>query len=364
MTPAGTKGKPATLRSTPRGSDASVDLTRLLDIVAAFPRQTIGVLGDFVLDEFVSGEICRVSREAPVLILRYRRSEAYPGGAANAVNNLADLGARAIPAGAVGDDAGGRKLLDFFRRKRVDVSGILHVRERVTPTKTRYLAGWTHTTEQQVLRVDREPCATLPEKIERAVERKARGLASRADAVLVSDYGFGAAPPSLVRKLDAKLLTLDSRYRLLDFRDAGVTAATPNEAELEAAYHSHVGTNLAKLEQVGERARRDLGLEALVVTRGKDGLSLFERASGSARNAVHWPRHLSIHGSDTPVDVTGAGDTVIAVFTLALAAGASYLEAAHLANYAGGIVVMKPRTATVTRTELETVLRREATAQR
>ena len=364
MTPARTKGKARTLRFAPRGSDASVDLTRLLDIVAAFPRQTICVLGDFVLDEFVSGEISRVSREAPVLILRHRRSEAYPGGAANAVNNLADLGTRVIPVGAVGDDEGGRKLLDFFRRKRVDVSGILRSREWVTTTKTRYLAGWTHTTEQQVLRVDREPGAAMPEKIERVIERKARRPASRADAVLVSDYGFGAAPPSLVRKLDAKLLTLDSRYRLLEFQGAGVTAATPNEAELEAAYHSLVGASLAKLEQMGERARRDLRLKALVVTRGKDGLSLFERASGTTRNTRRSPRHIPIHGSDTPVDVTGAGDTVIAVFTLALAAGASYLEAAHLANYAGGIVVMKPRTATVTRTELENVLRREATAQR
>jgi D-glycero-beta-D-manno-heptose-7-phosphate kinase len=336
----------------------------LLDIVAVFPRQRICVVGDFVLDEFVSGEISRVSREAPVLILRHRRSEAYPGGAANAANNLVDLGACVIPIGAVGDDEGGRKLLDFFRSKRVDVSGILRAREWVTTTKTRYLAGWTHTTEQQVLRVDREPGASLPEKIERAIERKARQVAFRADAVLVSDYGFGAAPPSLVRNLDAKRLALDSRYRLLEFRDAGITAATPNEPELEAAYHSHVGTDLSKLEELGERARRDLSLEALVVTRGKDGLALFERDSGSTRAGAHPPRHIPIHGSDTPVDVTGAGDTVIAVFTLALAAGASYLEASHLANYAGGIVVMKRRTATVTRAELEAVLRREATAPR
>lgn len=365
MTPAGKKGEPTTLRGSTRGADVSVDLTRLLDIVAAFPQRTVCVLGDFVLDEFVSGEISRVSREAPVLILRHRRSEAYPGGAANAANNLADLGARVIPVGAVGDDEGGRKLVDYFERKRLDVSGILRVEDWVTTTKTRYLAGWTHTTEQQVLRVDREPSAALPESIGRAIERKARRLAPRADAVLVSDYGFGAAPPTFVRKLDAKLVTLDSRYRLLDFRETGVTAATPNEAELEAAYHSHVGANLGKLEELGERARSELSLEALVVTRGKDGLSLFERNSTTrSRAGTRPPRHIPIHGSDAPVDVTGAGDTVIAVFTLALAAGASYVEAAHLANYAGGIVVMKPRTATVTQAELEAVLRREATAPR
>lgn len=344
--------------------DSSVDLTRLLDVVAAFSRQTICVIGDFVLDEFVSGEISRVSREAPVLILRHRRSEAYPGGAANATNNLADLGARVIPIGAVGEDEGGAKLLEIFRSKGIDDSRIFRSREWVTTTKTRYLAGWTHTTEQQVLRVDREPGRILPQKLERAIERKAQQLAARADAVLVSDYGLGAAPPSLIRKLDAQKITLDSRYRLLEFRDAGITAATPNEPELEAAYQAHVGANIEVLEKLGERALEDLGLEALVVTRGKDGLSLFERRPKGARAFASKPRHIPIYGSDTPVDVTGAGDTVIAVFALALAAGASNLEAAHLANYAGGIVVMKHRTATVTRAELESVLRREATAHR
>jgi D-glycero-beta-D-manno-heptose-7-phosphate kinase len=335
---------------------ASVDLTRLLDIVAAFSRQTICVVGDFVLDEFVSGEISRVSREAPVLILRHSRSETYPGGAANAVNNLADLGARVLPVGVVGADEGGRTLLEYFRRKGVDVSGIVRASDWVTTTKTRYLAGWTHTTEQQVLRVDREPSSALSKGAQTAIERKACQRARRAGAVLVSDYGLGAVTPALTRKIRAKRIVLDSRYRLLDYRGARVTAATPNEPELEAAFQTRIGTDTRKLEDLGQRALRDLGLEALLVTRGKDGLAIFERHRS--------PQHIPIFGSDTPVDVTGAGDTVIAVFTLAVAAGASYLEAAHLANYAGGIVVMKRRTASLTRTELEAALRREATAER
>jgi rfaE bifunctional protein kinase chain/domain len=335
-------------------SDASVDLTHLLDIVASFPRQTVGVVGDFVLDEFVSGEISRVSREAPVLILRHRRTESYPGGAANAACNLADLGARVLPVGVVGDDHAGRQLLDHFRRKGINVSGILRARDWVTATKTRYLAGWTHTTEQQVLRVDREPHAKLSTSTEIAVARKARQIAQRAGAILVSDYGFGAASPAIIKKLDARLLTLDSRYRLLEFRDAGISAATPNEPEVEAAYHVSVGTDIRKLEDLGQRALRDRNLQALVVTRGKDGMALFER--------TRVPRNIPIYGSDAPVDVTGAGDTVIAVFTLALASGATYLEAAHLANYAGGIVVMKRRTATVTGAELTAALRQDATA--
>lgn len=339
-----------------RAPDDTVDLTRLLDLIASFPRQTIGVVGDFVLDEFVSGEISRVSREAPVLILRHRKSESYPGGAANAVNNLADLGARVLPVGVVGDDEGGRKLLDCFRRKRIDVSGILRARDWSTTTKTRYLAGWTHTTEQQVLRVDREPQAGLSSKIAAAISRKARQIATRADAILVSDYGFGAASPALVKTLESKCVMLDSRYRLLEYSDAGVTAATPNEPEVEAAYQTRVGNDTAKLDELGQRALRDANLDALLVTRGKDGMAVYERSRP--------PRHLPIYGSDAPVDVTGAGDTVIAVFTLALAAGASYLEAAHLANYAGGIVVMKRRTATVTQAELAAALRQDATAPR
>ena len=334
--------------------DATVDLTRLLDIVAAFPNQTICVVGDFVLDEFASCEISRVSREAPVLILRHRRTEAYPGGAANAVNNLADLGARVVPVGVLGTDSGGRTLLDHFRRKRINTSGIVTARNWLTATKTRFLAGWTHTTEQQVLRVDSEPTEMLSDTLQAAVERKACHLAKQADAVLVSDYGLGAATPALVRKLGAKKITLDSRYRLREYAAAEVIAATPNEPELEAAYQTQIGPDVRKLDQLGTRALRELGVEALVVTRGKDGMAVFEK-SGRAR-------HIAIYGSDAPVDVTGAGDTVIAVFTLAVAAGASYFEAAHLANYAGGIVVMKRRTATVTRAELESILRREATA--
>jgi rfaE bifunctional protein kinase chain/domain len=321
-------------------------------------------VGDLVLDAFVSGEISRVSREAPVLILRHRHDEAYPGGAANAANNLAALGARVLPVGVVGDDEGGRQLLAYFRHKHVSTAGILRAPGWITPTKTRYLAGWMHTTEQQVLRVDREPARVLPENLQKTIERKARQAARGADAVLVSDYGLGTVNPSLVRKLSAKLLTLDSRYSLLEYRGAGVTAATPNEPELEAAYHEHIGIDMPRLEELGRRALSELNLQALIVTRGKDGMVVFERGpENESPRDVEPPRYISVFGSDAPVDVTGAGDTVIAAFTLAMAAGASYLEAAHLANYAGGIVVMKRRTATVTREELEAALRREATAQ-
>ncbi|HKV47666.1 MAG TPA: PfkB family carbohydrate kinase [Candidatus Acidoferrales bacterium] len=316
-----------------------------------------------MLDEFVSGDISRVSREAPVLILRHRRTDAYPGGSANAAMNLASLGANVLAVGVVGNDAGGEALLDCFRAAKINAKGVFRVKGWTTPVKTRYLAGWTHTTEQQVLRVDREPSCAIPYEAIKTLERNARRAAAAVDAVLVSDYGFGAATPGLVQKLNVKRIMLDSRYRLLEYRGCRITAATPNEYELQAAFHTEIGSNVAKLEQIGECAREELGLNALVVTRGKDGLAVLEapEAKAGRSRAAH---HIPVYGSDQAVDVTGAGDTVIAVFTLALAAGASYLEAAHLANYAGGIVVMKRRTATVTRAELENALRAEATAQR
>ena len=185
----------------------SADLSRLLDLIAAFPRQTIALLGDFVLDQFVSGEISRVSREAPVLILRHRLTRALPGGGANALNNLVDLGAKVLAVGAVGDDGSGRSLLEYLRRKRVNTSGIVVVRGWRTATKTRFLAGWTHTSEQQVLRVDDEPREPLPPRVRKILAAKLRERARRAGALLVSDYGFGVAGPEMLAaiKTDCRL---------------------------------------------------------------------------------------------------------------------------------------------------------------
>jgi rfaE bifunctional protein kinase chain/domain len=334
----------------------SADLSRLLDLLEAFPKQTVLVLGDFVADEFVFGEIARVSREAPVLILRHRQTELLPGGGANAVNNLADLGARVLPVAVVGDDPAGDALVEYFREKRVNTAGIVRLRGWATTTKTRFLAGWTHTTRQQVLRVDREPARPLPPRARAALARNAKKLARKANAVLLSDYGLGVVTPALARSLPRRLITLDSRYALLDYTGTHVTAATPNEPELETLYRTRIGNDRRKLEQLGSRTLRRLGLAALLVTRGKDGMVLFERGRP--------PLAIPIYGSDQAADVTGAGDTVIAVFTLALAAGASCLEAAKLANYAGGIVVMKRGTATVTGEELAAAIRGDATGAR
>lgn len=334
----------------------SADLVRLIELVESFPRQRVLVLADLVADEFVGGEITRVSREAPVLILRHSETRLVPGGGANAANNLVDLGAQVILLGAVGDDAAGQSLIQYFRKKGVGVTGIQVVRGWTTPTKTRYLAGFSHTTLQQVLRVDREPQTAFPPAARKRMSRRSRQLALRVGAVLASDYGFGAITPALVRGLRARgtpPVTVDSRYALLEYRGSGVTAATPNEPELETLYHARIGADRGELERLGRRALRHLGLRALLVTRGKDGMALFEPGRPV--------EEIPVYGPPEAVDVTGAGDTVIATFTLALAAGASYLEAARLANYAGGIVVMKRGTATVTQAELLGALRGEIT---
>ncbi|HTZ48175.1 MAG TPA: PfkB family carbohydrate kinase [Verrucomicrobiae bacterium] len=332
------------------------DLLTLADIVERFEGKRVLVLGDFVADSFQYGDITRVSREAPVLILRHRETRILPGGAANASNNFAALGARVVPITVVGDDAPGNWLLDAFRQMKVDVSGIIRIKGRLTPTKTRFLAGWTHTVGQQVLRVDYEPHAPIDESHRKKIQQLLNTKLKNADALAISDYGFGVATPELVRRAakTAKSVpvSLDSRYHLMAYKRAGVTAATPNEPEIEVLHNTSIGQNLHELERCGRQVLEDMQLRSLLVTRGKDGMAVFLPGEQTV--------HIPIHGSDQAVDVTGAGDTVLAVYTLGLAAGASPIEAAHIANIAGGLVVMKRGTATVTRRELLDAIRKAA----
>jgi D-glycero-beta-D-manno-heptose-7-phosphate kinase len=321
---------------------------RLRKIVESFPNVTVTVVGDLVADEFIFGEISRVSREAPVLILKHRERNIVPGGGANAVYNLADLGVNVLPVGVVGDDEPGKLLIKAFRHKHIPVSGVLKDKSFITVTKTRILAGMTHSARQQVVRLDREPAAEPNQHLKRELVLAARQYAKASDALLVSDYGYGAASPAILNAirekggLDKVPVTLDSRFRMLQF--SGITAATPNEPEVEDALGVKIGQNWPQLVTAGERVMEQMKLHSLVITRGRDGMVAF--------NQRHKPLHIPIHGSDQVTDVTGAGDTVIATFTAAMAAGASTEEAAHLANYAGGIVVMKRGTATVSQQEL------------
>jgi D-glycero-beta-D-manno-heptose-7-phosphate kinase len=343
-------------RTRSAAASSSVDLLALAEYVDQFSSKTVAVLGDFVADEFQFGEISRVSREAPVLILRHRETQLVPGGGANAANNLAALGARVLPITAVGQDTAGDALVAYFKEKRMDVSGILRLKGHTTPTKTRFLAGWAHTIGQQVLRVDCEPQVPIPYASHKRIERLLQTKLRSADALAVSDYGFGVATPELVRKVTVRrkalVVTLDARYALASYAKSGVTSATPNEAELESLHHTAIGQNVEALACCGRATLSAMKLQSLLVTRGRDGIALFESPARLT--------HIPIHGSNQAVDVTGAGDTVLAAYTLALASGASPLEAAHIANFAGGLVVMKRGTATISRSELLEAIRSEA----
>ncbi|MDQ3907329.1 MAG: bifunctional ADP-heptose synthase [Acidobacteriota bacterium] len=320
---------------------------RLVELVREFPRRRVVVVGDAVADQFVFGEISRVSREAPVLILRHERTETVPGGAANCANNLASLGARGSLVAVVGEDEAGRELVSKLGGSGVDCRGVVVSDSPRTTTKVRVLAGHAHSLKQQVIRLDYEDAPRADPALASVVSARLRDAAAEADALIVSDYNYGVAAGEVVetlRELSRERnvpVLVDSRFRLTEF--AGFTAATPNEDEVE---HT-LGARLEDERQIEEAASSllaRLGLRALLVTRGKHGMLL---AESGAR-----PLQLPAVGEREAVDVTGAGDTVIATFAAALASGATFAEAARLANHAGGIVVMKRGTACVTADEL------------
>jgi rfaE bifunctional protein kinase chain/domain len=324
---------------------------RLLGLIDGFSGRRVAVIGDLIADQFVYGRVARMSREAPVLILKYDATEILPGGAGNAANNVAALGGRAELAGVVGTDQEGRRLLSSFHGG-VDCTHVVRHRPYQTPVKTRILAGGLHSAKQQVVRIDREAAWPLSERIIRLVTAKVRSILARCDAVILSDYGSGLVTPALAalvrRTLEERArrrkvpVLVDSRYRLLDYR--GVAACTPNESEVEQVLGVHIDDEPGVLDRAGRELLRRTRAQAVLITRGSRGMALFEPGQPSS--------HIPIFGSDEVTDVTGAGDTVIATFGLALGASASFYEAALLANYAGGLVVMKRGTATVSGREL------------
>jgi rfaE bifunctional protein kinase chain/domain len=321
--------------------------TRLTALVNQFPNRRIMVVGDVIADQFVYGEIARISREAPVMILKYENTRTLPGGASNAASNVAALDANVVLVGTIGRDQPGRSLMLELRGRGVDTSGLVTIKNHVTPTKVRILAGSVHSTRQQVIRIDRESKGSpTDEHIEKLLSR-IRQHADTVEAIIISDYDYGVICPPVIEllrditKARGIPVAVDSRYRLVDF--AGFTTATPNESEVEEAFKNR---NVAwpGIEQAGWELTEGLGLKGLLITRGSQGMMLFEHTKETLSIPI-------VGGSDV-VDVTGAGDTVIATYTLALASGASFSDAAHLANHAGGLVVMKRGTATVTRVEL------------
>lgn len=311
-------------------------------ITERFRESTVVIVGDLVADQFLNGTISRVSREAPVFILRHDETVTLPGAAANAAANVASLGGKAILLGFVGDDEAGEHLAAALERLGVDRSGVV-VRENVrTTTKVRVLAGQHYAARQQVIRIDYESAEALSGSAEDELIERFAAVAARADAFIVSDYNYGAVferlyqqAVSASKKLN-KPLIVDSRYRLSELKDA--TSATPNREEVEQILGPEPS------DQRCFELRDRLGLESLLITNGNKGMKLYAGASA--------PHCLDAVGSKVPVDVTGAGDTVIAAYALGLASGLGSIDAATLANHAGGVVVMKKGTATVSADEL------------
>jgi len=322
---------------------------RLLEVLDRFPGKRIVVWGDFILDEYLYGTTRRISREAPVLILSYASREFTLGGAGNALLNLKAAGAVPVPVGVLGRDAAGRKILGMMRKQGIESRYMVLDKSYSTPIKTRILAGEQGTRKQQILRIDKE--SRVPDtreligRLRKNLEQALRG----ADALLVSDYDYLNVKEDVYRKILPRTkkacipVALDSRFRLLAFQ--GMTVVTPNEPEVENALHISLDDDPEAVYRAGRRILQTTGADAVLVTRGSKGMVLFKKHRR--------PYPIPIHGTPHIVDVTGAGDTVISVLLLALCSGATFRQAARLANFAGGIVVMKKGTATVSSPELK-----------
>jgi rfaE bifunctional protein kinase chain/domain len=333
-----------------------LDSADVLALIDALPGRRVAVIGDAIADEYVYGRVARVSREAPVLILEYDSTQVVPGGAGNAANNIAAMGGSALLAAVIGRDEPGRRLMKALHH-RVNPRPLVRSARRSTTIKTRILAGGIHSAKQQVVRIDRLAGGSLDKTTRDAFFRSAVSAALRSDAVLVSDYGGGLVSPAIVSKIRGELkraghpvpILVDSRYRLLSY--SGLTASTPNESEVEQALDIRINDDARALERAGRQILEKTKMQAVLITRGSRGMALFVPGAPTV--------HIPIFGSDEIADVTGAGDTVMAALTLALAAGATFELAARLANYAGGLVVMKRGTATVSAAELRDAVRRD-----
>lgn len=320
---------------------------KLKDRIETFRGLSIGVVGDIVADINLYGVPTRISREAPVLIVRHVDESLTPGGAGNAAANLAALGAQVSTVSIAGTDEAGDKLLEALSNRGIDVSGVSRLAERRTICKTRILAGSADTTKQQIIRIDREPENEVPAKVSKNIAAGLAALAGEADAILVSDYGYGVVSSLIVKALGRfdGIVVVDSRYGLARYRK--LTAITPNTGEAETLSGVNIlceDTLRAAAAAIFKKTRA----ENLIITRGNAGMAVFDRAGRFEALDVHGPREIT--------DVTGAGDTVAAVTTLALASGADIFEAAGLANVAAGIVVAKRGTQVASADELKAAL--------
>jgi rfaE bifunctional protein kinase chain/domain len=325
-------------------------MNRFLDILASFSGQRVGVVGDFLLDQYVLGTTSRVSREAPIVVVDYQDTVYHPGGAANAAQNVTALGGAAVAVGVLGADREGDALQSLLASRGVDTGHLLRPASAATSTKLRILAGEMNAQKQQVARVDRSHRVTLEAAERRKLHAEVTQLTQSCGALLLADYGLGVLDAETIElaigtcRARAVPVVVDSRHRMREFR--GATVATPNEVEAMAALglaDEGALTDPAALRRAAEQS----GIESVIVTRGSKGMVVC--GSGGVEN-------IGIAGNTAATDVTGAGDTVSAVVALSLAAGANVGEAARMATFAASVVVMKRGTATASPDEVRAAI--------
>jgi rfaE bifunctional protein kinase chain/domain len=323
---------------------------RLRSLVADFSGKRVLVIGDMVADEYLIGNPTRIAREAPVLILELNEERTVPGGATNVAVNTCTLGAEVFLAGVVGDDLPGQRLRQAIRELGMHQEGLLTDVHRPTSTKTRIVAGSPQIVQQHIVRIDRVDTSEVGEPNRGAIIDYIQRVLPDMDAVVLSDYENGVISPQIIetcipmaRQLH-KVVVVDSHGSL--FRFQGATALTPNQPEAELTLGTTI-TSEAELNEAGQRLLDESHAQSVLITRGAEGMSLFE----VDRSPLHLPIHRLDHGSEI-VDTNGAGDTVAATFTLALTAGASFAEAAYLANAAAALVVRRLGCASNTPEEL------------
>jgi len=320
-------------------------LTKTIDIqklLKTFQKTSILVLGDIMIDEFIWGNVTRISPEAPVPVVAVTDDTLLLGGAANVVNNVHSLGGRVLLVGVIGDDRMGAKVEALLVEQGIEMGGVTVEKGRPTTVKTRVIAH-----SQQVVRFDRETLGSIGRQSQEKIIRYIDGHWDHVDGIIISDYGKGVITPAVMdfirekRKADGKLVTVDPKMNNFTIY-RGVTIVTPNSREAEVAAGKGIKDERS-LAEVGVELLEKFASEAVLITRGEEGMVLFER-SGAITNVPTVAKEV--------YDVTGAGDTVISVLTLALAAERDFPRAAVVANYAAGIVVGKVGTAVVTPEEL------------
>lgn len=324
---------------------------KLKNVVSNFKDTNVLVIGDLVLDEFIWGDVSRISPEAPVPVVWVKRESFMPGGASNVANNLSSLGAHTYVAGVIGNDERGAILKGELEQKGIDTSGIIVDKARPTTLKTRVVAH-----HQQVVRIDKEKTDPLSDNHISDIINFTKRIIDRIDAVVIEDYGKGVITPKLLKyivplaKSRKKIISVDPKEEHLKYYQ-GITLITPNNQEASKAVGFEI-KDAVTLKKAGQAMLKKFKCGIALITLGENGMAVFRKNKEM--------KHIPTVAQEV-FDVSGAGDTVIASYTLALAAGADPVEAAHISNCAAGIVVGKVGIAVVTSAELIDRIKKEIT---